>query len=234
MVHDFRRYAVEDGVLRSAPAAQVTKSARPSTAIEDRPIYLYLSKVKKDARFKWLSVNLDESIHEYGHVRLVEPGAQGETYTAAFVPTDRIQHYQVIMEHEAPHTRSSVLSHGVVDETAEGRFVARGRIHKGANGTRCDQTSRFLTLDSSSRGFVDPLLVIDEFDVEAGHAGSSGQIDEAQLFYLRTRGIGREQAERLITQGFLKPLIDHLALDQARQLAHGILHSHGGGGGDAS
>ena len=228
-VHDFRRFDPETGEIRPAKKAKVAKLSRPSTELEDRPIYLYLGNVGRDATFKWLSVNLEESIHEYGVVRLMEQGASGQTYTASYVPPQQIQHYQVNIEHEAPYTDSVVQSHGVADENSEGRFIARGRIHKGANGTTCEQTSRYITLDDSSRAFVDPLLVIDEFDVKAGHAGSSGQIDKAALFYLQTRGIGQEQAERLITQGFLKPLIDHLALDQARQLALQILHNESGG-----
>lgn len=228
-VHDFRRFDPETGKIRASRKSKVGRAGKPSTTLEDRPVYLYLSHVARDAKFKWLSVNLEESIHEYGVVRLMEQGAESECYTASHVPSEQIQHFQVNVEHEAPFTSSNVMNHGVADAQSEGRFIARGRIHKGANGTNCRQTSRYITLDESTRAFVDPLLVIDEFDVKAGHAGSSGQIDKAALFYLMTRGIDRARAERLITQGFLKPLIDHLALDQARQLALQILHNQDGG-----
>lgn len=229
VVHDFRRFDPESGELRPAVPGEVRVSPRPATELETRPVYLYHATVQRDARMDWLSVNLDESIHEYGMIRLVDSGAEALWQTAAYVPEGQVQHYQINIEHEAPYTFSQVKNHGVTAAHSEGRFVARGRIHKGANGTNCDQTSRFITLDASSRTFTDPLLVIDEFDVKASHAGSSGQLDEAQIYYLQSRGIDRKAAQILITQGFLNPLIDSLALDRARQLTHDILQNTDGG-----
>ncbi len=60
-------------------------------------------------------------------------------------------------------------------------------------------------------------MLIDENDVIAGHAASVGQVDQNQLYYLMSRGIDKEQAQRLVIRGFLGPVLEDIPLPEVRQ-----------------
>jgi Fe-S cluster assembly protein SufD len=81
------------------------------------------------------------------------------------------------------------------------------KIEKGATYANGEQTERVLMLSPKARGDANPMLLIDEDEVKAGHAASVGQVNENQLYYLMSRGISREQAQKLIIYGFLAPIV---------------------------
>ena len=64
-------------------------------------------------------------------------------------------------------------------------------------------------LSENARGDANPILLIDEDDVMAGHAASAGRVDPVQLYYLMSRGISKAEAERLIIYGFLAPVVKY-------------------------
>jgi Fe-S cluster assembly protein SufD len=61
---------------------------------------------------------------------------------------------------------------------------------------------------------VNPILLIDEYDVKAGHGATVGKIEEQQLYYLQSRGLTKAEAEKLIIKGYIKPILDEMH-DQA-------------------
>lgn len=67
-------------------------------------------------------------------------------------------------------------------------------------------------LDEGARGDANPILLIDEDDVTAGHAASVGRVDPMQLYYMMSRGISKENAERLIIHGFLDPVVREIPI----------------------
>ncbi|MFP3361049.1 SufD family Fe-S cluster assembly protein, partial [Planococcus sp. SIMBA_143] len=76
------------------------------------------------------------------------------------------------------------------------------KIEHGAKKSNGEQTQRVLMMNEKARGDANPILLIDEDDVMAGHAASVGKVDPIQLYYLQSRGIPRHEAERLIIHGF--------------------------------
>ena len=80
-----------------------------------------------------------------------------------------------------------------------------GTIVKGAKRAKCHQTSRCLTIGKPKKLRADPVLKIDENDVEASHALSSGTIDDDVLYYMNSRGLTRKEALVLLVQGYLLP-----------------------------
>jgi len=107
-------------------------------------------------------------------------------------------------------TNGVIEQNGVAKDASNIDFHAVGKIFHGAHGAQSNQRSRLLTLSKQSYGQVDPVLLIEENDVEAGHAASIGKIDEDQLYYLETRGINRKQAYYLLTKGFLLPVLNEI------------------------
>ncbi|MDO5376104.1 MAG: Fe-S cluster assembly protein SufD [Staphylococcus rostri] len=116
-------------------------------------------------------------------------------------------------------TDGYILKHGVMKESASSIFNGIGHIKHGGKGSAANQSSRVLMLSENARGDANPILLIDEDDVEAGHAASVGRVDPEQLYYLMSRGISQEEAERLVIHGFLDPVVRELPIeDVQRQL----------------
>ncbi|MDR4211010.1 SufD family Fe-S cluster assembly protein, partial [Bacillus thuringiensis] len=81
-----------------------------------------------------------------------------------------------------------ILKHVVQQDSATSIFNGIGKIEHGASKSNAQQSSRVLMLDEKARGDANPILVIDEEDVMAGHAASVGSVDPYKLHYLMSRG----------------------------------------------
>lgn len=110
-----------------------------------------------------------------------------------------------------------ILQHGVMTEAASSIFNGIGKIENGATRSDAVQESRVLMLSADARGDANPILLIDEDDVTAGHAASVGRVDELNLYYLMSRGLTRAESERLIIHGFLEPVVGVLPIESVKK-----------------
>lgn len=110
-------------------------------------------------------------------------------------------------------TEAQISQRGVMKDKTTSIFNAIGKIEDGATRANAEQESRVLMLSEKARGDANPILLIDEDDVTAGHAASVGRIDDLQLYYMKSRGISQEEAERLIIHGFLAPVVSELPIE---------------------
>lgn len=101
------------------------------------------------------------------------------------------------------HSIGHIYQHGVALDQGTLTVNGIGKIHKRAKAADAQQENRLLMLSDQARGDANPILLIDEFEVTAGHAASVAKVDDSQLWYLMTRGIDRQQAEYLVIRGFL-------------------------------
>ncbi|GAF24340.1 iron-sulfur cluster assembly protein SufD [Bacillus sp. JCM 19047] len=106
---------------------------------------------------------------------------------------------------------------------ALGIFNGISKIEKAATKSHGEQTERVLMLGERARGDANPILLIDEDDVTAGHAASVGRIDPLQMFYLMSRGISRVEAERLVIHGFLEPVVSQLPVESVRKQMRSVI-----------
>ncbi len=104
-------------------------------------------------------------------------------------------------------------------DSATSIFNGIGKIEHGASKSNAQQSSRVLMLDEKARGDANPILLIDEDDVMAGHAASVGRVDPTQLYYLMSRGIPKREAERLVIHGFLAPVVNELPIEGVKGTA---------------
>lgn len=109
-----------------------------------------------------------------------------------------------------------ILQHGVILERGTLTFNGIGHIIKGAKGADAQQESRVLMLSDKARSDANPILLIDENDVTAGHAASIGQVDPDDMYYLMSRGLDQETAERLVIRGFLGTVITEIPVKEVR------------------
>ena len=109
-----------------------------------------------------------------------------------------------------------ILQHGVILERGTLTFNGIGHIIKGAKGADAQQESRVLMLSDKARSDANPILLIDENDVTAGHAASIGQVDPEDLYYLMSRGLDQKTAEQLVIRGFLGTVITEIPIKAVR------------------
>lgn len=137
------------------------------------------------------------------------------------------QNFTAKTVHIGLDTDGQILQRGVLSGRTTAIFNAIGEIDNGATRANAEQESRVLMLSGDARGDANPILLIDEDDVTAGHAASVGRVDDMQLYYLQSRGITRRDAEKLIIHGFLAPVVNELPIEtiknQLTQLIEGKL-----------
>lgn len=109
-----------------------------------------------------------------------------------------------------------ILQHGVILERGTLTFNGIGHIIKGAKGADAQQESRVLMLSDQARSDANPILLIDENEVTAGHAASIGQVDPEDMYYLMSRGLDKDTAERLVIRGFLGSVITEIPVKDVR------------------
>ncbi|WP_372635656.1 Fe-S cluster assembly protein SufD [Cohnella sp.] len=125
--------------------------------------------------------------------------------------------------HFGRSSESDMITRAVMKEEATAIINGITKIEHGATKANGQQTERVLMLSPKARGDANPILLIDEDDVKAGHAASVGQVNAEQIYYLMSRGITRSEAERLIIHGFLDPVVSEIPLEGLREQLHRIL-----------
>lgn len=120
-----------------------------------------------------------------------------------YMSNDR-QHIDNFMkvEHKSPHCDSRQFYNGVLDDRSRGVFHGRIIVHEGAEKTDAKQTNRNLLLSDTAQIDTKPQLEIYNDDVKCTHGATIGQMDENALFYLRSRGISRSDAQAIMLEGF--------------------------------
>lgn len=111
------------------------------------------------------------------------------------------------VEHQACYTYSQQLVKGVVDGDAKGVFQGKIHIDKNAIKTEGYQLHRALLLSDTAGIDVKPELEIFADDVKCSHGAASGELDENQLFYMRSRGIDEDEARKILVEAFLDDVI---------------------------
>lgn len=129
---------------------------------------------------------------------------------------DQTQNFTAKIVNHGKHSNGIILQHGVMKDRAAAIFNGIGKIELGGTKANAEQESRVLMLSKDARGDANPILLIDEDDVTAGHAASVGRVDPIQLFYLMSRGISKQEAERLIIHGFLAPVVKEIPIPEVR------------------
>ncbi|MDJ0771720.1 MAG: Fe-S cluster assembly protein SufD [Ilumatobacter sp.] len=151
--------------------------------------------------------------------RVSGAGASTRQVALYFAGDHQMHDFRTIQDHDAPHTTSDLLFKGAVQDEAVSVYTGLIKIREHAGGTSAHQTNRNLTLSEGAWAESVPNLDIRTNDVKCSHASTVGPIDEEQRFYLESRGIRPEVAERLVVLGFFDEVLSQLP---APDLAAGL------------
>jgi Fe-S cluster assembly protein SufD len=146
-------------------------------------------------------------------VSLVGNGSSSELVGLYFGEGDQTLDYRVVIDHEGKNTTSDVFLKGAVEDDAQSVFTGLLRIEKDATRTSTFETNRNLVLSENAKAQSVPNLEILCNDVICGHASSVGPLEREHLYYLQSRGLTRERAERLLIRGFFQEVIDRLPIE---------------------
>jgi len=142
--------------------------------------------------------------------RLVGSGGSTRQVALYFAGGHQMHDFRTIQDHAAPHTTSDLLFKGAVQDNSKSVYTGLIRIRENAKGTNAFQTNRNLTLSEGAWAESVPNLDIETNDVKCSHASTVGPIDEDQRFYLESRGVRPEVAERLVVLGFFDEVLEQL------------------------
>ena len=145
-------------------------------------------------------------------VELVGDGSSSEMVGLYFGEGSQTLDYRMLITHSGKSTSSDVFLKGAVEDEAESVFTGLLRIEKDAVKTSTFETNRNLVLSDNAKAHSVPNLEILCDDVICGHGSSVGPLEEDHLYYLRSRGLTRERAERLLIKGFFQEVIDRLPI----------------------
>lgn len=172
----------------------------------------------RNAKIEWALGLMNDCDTIYENVtHLVGDGSNSNSKSVLVGRGSQKQNVTAKIVHWGQDTDGFILQHGVMKEEASTIFNGIGKIEHGATRSNAVQESRVLMLSEKARGDANPILLIDEDDVTAGHAASVGRVDPLQLYYLMSRGISQAEAERLIVHGFLAPVVSQLPIEGVKK-----------------
>lgn len=145
-------------------------------------------------------------------VDLVGDGSSSEVVGIYFGEGQQTLDYRVVIDHHGKRTSSDVFLKGAVEDAAQSVFTGLLRIEKDAQRTSTFETNRNLVLSENAKAQSVPNLEILCDDVVCGHASSVGPLEEDHMYYLQSRGLSKERAERLLIRGFFQEVIERLPI----------------------
>jgi len=184
------------------------------------------TRLARDARFDSFHLGLgsllkrlDIVVHHDG------PGAHA-SLNGIYLPRGE-EHidYHTTVEHAVPQCSTDEVFRGIIADRASAVFNGRIHIHPQAQKTRAELSNKNLLTSAEAEVNTKPELEIYADDVQCAHGATVAQLDPLSLHYLRTRGVPREEAEVMLSYGFINELVDELPLEPLRDYLRPLLAS---------
>ena len=161
----------------------------------------------QDAKVNWYSGLFGSMLSRYKIDYFLEgTGASSNDSEVIFGNDDQSFDIQTNVNHESPSTEGRVVEKSILRNKSKSLFKGMIRIKENAAKSNSFLSGRSILLDKDAKSDAIPGLEIFTNDVKATHSASVAQIDEEQIFYLKSRCLSHEEAERTIVEGFLEPL----------------------------
>jgi Fe-S cluster assembly protein SufD len=171
----------------------------------------------RDSRFNSQNVTLGGAIVRHDHSAAMQAeGAECTLDGMYFAGGQQLIDNHTTIDHALPHCNSHELYKGILDGKARGVFNGKIFVRQDAQKTDAKQTNQTLILSPDATINTKPQLEIFADDVRCTHGATIGQLSETQLFYLRSRGIGKEAARSLLTYAFAAELVERVKSDAVR------------------
>jgi len=176
------------------------------------------SIISKDAQLCWVSATFGSRLSKMNQA-IVLDGAGSTAQLLGLAFTDARQHLDVstAQEHMSPYTSSDLLYRTVLKDRSQTAWGGNIYVYPDANYTDAYQKNDNLLLSERAHADTLPGLEIEAHEVRCTHGATAGKIDEEQVFYLMSRGLPYDMAEKLIVDGFFEPVMERIPLDAVRE-----------------
>jgi len=224
----------QDGQALAAPATEIFVGDNASVRFVSaqtwgKGVYHIGSqraKVGRDGSIEWVGLNLGAQLqHVEAETSLEGNGSRVDWVAATFANESQSLLTAPTLRHVGINAESHMDFKTVVDDAGYSTFDGMVKIEHSGQGTNSRLEEHSIHLSPKSRSDSIPGLEIDANDVKAGHASTSGPIDEEQLFYMLSRGIRRDEAIHMIITGFFEPVLERIPLEELRDRAATVIES---------
>ncbi len=165
------------------------------------------------SRYHSVSITLGARISRYNlNVQLKDEGAECAADGLALISNHQLADTHACIDHTKPHCTSRQLHKCIIDDAAHAVFNGKIMVRPGAQLTNSTQSNRNLLLTSKARIDTKPQLEIFANDVKCAHGATVGQLDNEEIFYLRSRGLSEVTARNLLTYAFGAEIIDRIPI----------------------
>lgn len=172
----------------------------------------------QDAAVKTLNVALGSRLSRANiSSKMDGAGAAAEMLGLYFADENQHLDNHTMQDHVSPYASSDLLFKGAMKDKARTVFSGLIRVHPNAQRTDAYQANRNLILSRTARADTIPNLEIGANDVRCTHGATVGQVEEEYLFYLMSRGIQRNEAIKLIVDGFFDEVIERVPVPEVQQ-----------------
>ena len=200
---------------------QVSKDL-PSTAWHFEALRATL---KRDSSLRTVcATNGAQSVRFDYRIALTGENAEASLNGMWILKESRSAHAHIIMDHQAPNCRSMQLFKGALDDISHSSFEGKIIVRQAAQKTEAYQLNKNLLLGERASADSKPNLEIFADDVKASHGATVGQLDDDELFYMKSRGFPPHAAKNLLVGSFCKEIIDMIPADSLRNLLEDLLH----------
>ncbi len=174
--------------------------------------------VERDAHLCWITATFGGRLSKINQaVVLAGAGCRAEMLGLAFTDARQLLDVSTAQEHASPHTHSDLLYRAVLKDRSQTAWGGNIYVYPAANHTDAYQKNDNLLLSERAHADTLPGLEIQAHEVRCTHGATAGKIDAEQVYYLMSRGISYEQAEKLIVDGFFAPVMERIPLESVRQ-----------------
>ncbi len=176
------------------------------------------ARIGRGAELQWIQTILGgRMVKTNSYFDLVGPGGQAFVHGFMFGDGRQQFHLHTLQRHLSDHCTSDLLIKGCLKDHARSVYQGLIQVAEGAQRTDAYQANRNLVLSDSARADSIPGLEILANDVRCTHGATIGNVDAEQMYYLMARGLPRNDAQRLIVEGFFAPVIDRIPLEGIRE-----------------
>jgi Fe-S cluster assembly protein SufD len=216
-----------NNVVTEALLGENAQLDRYKVELESRAGYhiaTFKSQQRKDSRLRNHGFSLGGQIARNETLTVLDDeGIDCELGGLYAADDERLVDHQVSVDHARPRSQSKQLFKGVLADRAKGVFCGRVHVHQDAQQTDAQQSNKNLLLSRSATINSKPVLEIFADDVKCSHGATVGQLDQEALYYLRARGIGKDQARHMLIDAFAAELIDRVRVEPLKPLLSAAL-----------
>ena len=183
-----------------------------------------IGTVARDATLRCLSLDFGGGLVRNDiAIDINAPGADVGLYGLYLAGGRQHTDNHIRVDHRVGPAVSNVEYRGVLNDRAQCVFNGKAVVHAGADGTDARQSNHNLLLSETAEVDTKPELEIYADDVKCSHGATVGQLDKSALFYLRSRGLDRDHAARVLTNAFAASVLRDLPIESARQPVEDML-----------